>query len=138
MTRINVVAPGELSRQHLVAEYRELPRIFGLVRNAIERGEKPDPSEIPAYTLGRGHVRFFYPRLAFLADRQAALVAEMIRRGYSPGFTTPMIEVHADIPREWWGDYVVTDQALAVNLARIQERAANTAKKISRERRDVP
>jgi hypothetical protein len=31
VTRINLVDPKELSRQHLVAEYRELPRIFNYV-----------------------------------------------------------------------------------------------------------
>jgi hypothetical protein len=123
MTRINVVAPSELSRQHLVAEYRELPRIFNLVRKAAERGEAPNLMAIPAYTLGRGHVRFFYPRLTWLANRQSALVEEMIRRGYSPGFTTHLREVHADIPVEWWNDWEPDDLALAINLARIIERS---------------
>ncbi|RYD66589.1 MAG: endonuclease V [Verrucomicrobiaceae bacterium] len=123
MTRINVVVPTELSRQHLVAEYRELPRIFNLVRKAAERGEAPNLLEIPEYTLGRGHVRFFYPRLTWLANRQDALVAEMLRRGYSPGFTTPMRLVHADIPVGWWGDWSPTDDALSINRARIRERS---------------
>lgn len=30
MTRINRIPVEELSRQHLVAEYRELPRVFAL------------------------------------------------------------------------------------------------------------
>jgi deoxyribonuclease (pyrimidine dimer) len=41
MTRINVVPPRELTRQHLIAEYRELPRVFGLVKKAAARGERP-------------------------------------------------------------------------------------------------
>ncbi|MBP7000765.1 pyrimidine dimer DNA glycosylase/endonuclease V [Amaricoccus sp.] len=41
MTRINVVPPEELSRAHLVAEYRELPRVFGMVRAMIARGLDP-------------------------------------------------------------------------------------------------
>ncbi|RYD63982.1 MAG: endonuclease V [Verrucomicrobiaceae bacterium] len=123
MTRINVVAPTELSRQHLVAEYRELPRIFNLVRKAIERGERPDLLAIPEYTLGRGHVRFFYPRLLYLADRQAALVAEMQARGYAPFYTEHPTITHADIPREWWSDWLPDEHAYAINRARIAERS---------------
>lgn len=60
MTRINCIPPRELSREHLIAEYRELPRIFALVRAAIARGESPDDPRNPtSYTLGAGHVRFF-------------------------------------------------------------------------------
>jgi hypothetical protein len=39
MTRINCIDPALLSDKHLGAEYRELPRIFNLVRDAIKRGE---------------------------------------------------------------------------------------------------
>lgn len=46
MTRINVIEPSRLSDQHLGAEYRELPRVFGLVRDAIARGERPTPGTL--------------------------------------------------------------------------------------------
>lgn len=117
MTRINCVPPSELTRQHLVAEYRELPRVFGLVRAAIDRGETPTPA--PAYTLGKGHVRFFYTRLAWLARRQAALIAEMQRRGYAPAYGAPTLD---DFPQEWCGDWDPPAEALRVNRARIAER----------------
>lgn len=123
MTRINTVPPSELTGPHLVAEYREAPRVFALVRAAAARGERPGDKRNPtAYTLGKGHVRFFYSRLAYLADRQAALVAEMLRRGYKPAFTDCLRSVNADIPREWWGEWVPDADALAVNRARIAER----------------
>lgn len=122
MTRINCVPPAELTTQHLVAEYRELPRIFGLVRAAIARGERPDDSRNPRdYRLGPGHVRFFYPRLGFLARRQEALVAEMLRRGYSPSFTDPA-GLLAGMPAEWCGDWTPSADAMALNRARIAER----------------
>lgn len=38
MTRINLIPPSELHYKHLVAEYRELPRVFGLVRRAQANG----------------------------------------------------------------------------------------------------
>lgn len=122
MTRINCVPPAELTTPHLVAEYRELPRIFGLVRAAIARGERPDDSRNPRdYRLGPGHVRFFYPRLGFLARRQEALVAEMLRRGYSPSFTDPA-GLLAGMPAEWCGDWTPSADAMALNRARIAER----------------
>lgn len=64
MTRINCVPVQELSGPHLVAEYRELPRVFALVRKAALRGSFSQPE---TYTLGKGHVLFFYTRLEYLA-----------------------------------------------------------------------
>lgn len=70
MTRINCIPPSELSTG-------SLPRIFGLVIAAIDRGESPDDARNPpAYGLGPGHVRFFYPRLAWCAARYGAVVSE--------------------------------------------------------------
>lgn len=122
MTRINCIPPRELSGRHLVAEYRELPRIFALVRAAIARGETPgDPRNPQRYTLGAGHVRFFYCRLGYLAKRQAALVAEMRARGYRPAFDDPSGLI-AGIPIEWCLDWDPPPEAIAINLARIAER----------------
>lgn len=127
MTRINCIPPEQLSRAHLVAEYRELPRIFALVRAAIARGETPTDRRNPEeYTLGRGHVRFFYPRLGYLERRQQAIIAEMIARGYNPAFrsTSHLLE---GISAEWCGDWQPTPQAIALNLARIAERTPASA-----------
>lgn len=120
MTRINCVPVEELSRQHLIAEYRELPRVFNLARRAAERGKLVQPQ---AYTLGKGHVLFFYTRLAYLARRHAELVQEMQRRGYKPAFTGSLLEAHADIPAHMWGDWTPTEEALRVNRQRILERS---------------
>lgn len=122
MTRINCIPPAELTGQHLVAEYRELPRIFALVRAAINRGEQPDDPRNPLeYRLGAGHVRFFYSRLGYLAKRQAALVAEMQARGYRPAFTDTdrLLE---GFPAAWCQDWQPTTEALAANRARIADR----------------
>ena len=122
MTRINCIPPAELTVKHLVAEYRELPRVFGLVRLAIARGELPDdPRNPPAYTLGRGHIRFFYCRLGYLAKRQRGLVEEMQRRGYQPAFTETE-QLVAGLPPEWCGDWEPTPEAITLNRARIAER----------------
>lgn len=122
MTRINCIPPSELTGPHLVAEYRELPRVFALVKAAILRGETPADRRNPrAYTLGTGHVRFFYTRLGYLAKRQASLVAEMQTRGYAPQFTATN-ELLIDIPPEWCCDWEPSDEAMVINRARIAER----------------
>lgn len=122
MTRINCIPPSELSGPHLVAEYRELPRVFTLARAAIARGERPDDRRNPReYTLGTGHVRFFYSRLGYLALRQAALVAEMKARGYAPKFTDTD-GLLSGIPDEWCRDWTPTPEAIALNRDRIAER----------------
>lgn len=86
MTRVNCIPVRQLARQHLVAEYRELPRVFALAQAAYLRGE--DPLDFPrTYRLGTGHVKFFYSRIGYLVRRQRQLIAEMRRRGYNPTHT---------------------------------------------------
>jgi len=119
MTRINVVPPKELTRQHLVAEYRELPRVFKLAEAWYKRNH-PNYYKLPKdYTLGTGHVKFFYTRLGYLKSRFAALVNEMESRGYSPNFKeTPNVSV----PLSMWKDWTPTSEAISINKARILER----------------
>lgn len=119
MTRINVIPPEKLSDRHLVAEYRELPRIFNLVRKAVCRGENPEDMKNPAvYTLGKGHVRFFYNKCEFLRKRQEKLIQEMLDRGFNPQYR----EVNVDLPDEWCQDYEPTKESIKLNVNRINER----------------
>ncbi|AEE67913.1 endonuclease [Bordetella pertussis] len=124
MTRINCVPVEELSGPHLVAEYRELPRVFALAHKAAARGALVQPA---AYTLGKGHLLFFYTRLGYLARRHRALVEEMRRRGYRPAFAGVTCEDFADIPAPFWNDRTPTEEALALNRARIAARGGGKA-----------
>lgn len=119
MTRINCVPVQELSRAHLVAEYRELPRVFALAQKAALRGGFSQPA---AYTLGKGHLLFFYTRLGYLARRHLELIEEMKRRGYRPAFTGIQRDQFPDIPEEFWADWQPCADALHLNRARIEER----------------
>jgi hypothetical protein len=120
MTRINVVPVETLTREHLVAEYRELPRVFTLAANAKNGWWKKQPQ---SYTLGTGHVLFFYNRLKFLADRHKQLVHEMLKRGYKPNFTECLeAQFRQHIPEQYWFDYKPTEEALKINRERIKER----------------
>lgn len=123
MTRINCVPVEELSGQHLVAEYRELPRVFALARKAAARGAHAAPAD---YTLGKGHLLFFYTRLAYLVRRHSELVSEMQRRGYKPSFSGVKRADYPDIPDQYWEDWQPTPQALEANRRRILERSGKS------------
>lgn len=124
MTRINCIPVEELSGPHLVAEYRELPRIFALAQKAYARGTFTQPD---AYTLGKGHMLFFYTRLGYLSKRHGQLVQEMKRRGYKPSFSGVTRDQFPDIPDAYWADWQPTPEAIRLNRARIAERSAKTA-----------
>jgi deoxyribonuclease (pyrimidine dimer) len=125
MTRINCVPVEELSGPHLVAEYRELPRVFALAQKAAARGALVQPQ---AYTLGKGHLLFFYTRLGYLAQRHAELIGEMRRRGYKPAYTGVRRENFPDMPDSFWQDWQPTDEALGLNRQRIALRTQSSAK----------
>lgn len=121
MTRINVVPPSELSRQHLVAEYREITRLPGNLNAWINRKSKPAKfSDIPAeYKLGTGHVTFFYDKFKYLQSRFESLIEEMLSRGYNPNFTDSSI---FKVDNLYYNDYTPTIEAMEINRARIKER----------------
>lgn len=85
MTRINAfIEPTQLTRQHLIAEHREIKRI----PNMVDKGWFP--SDIPAeFCLGTGHVKFFRDKLLWLRKRYVALFDECWRRGYEVTYFEP-------------------------------------------------
>lgn len=128
MTRINCIPVGELHNKHLLAEYRELPRVFRLVERYQARGGDPaqlrlhdQPTE---YVLGKGHVKFFYTRLLWLSWRHVYLVSEGERRGFQLNFTENLRVTYAHLDSHWWGDWEPTAEAMALNRARIDDRLA--------------
>ena len=123
MTRINIVPVTELSRQHLVAEYREIARLPKDLNTSLNRINKPfDLKEIPPrYTLGTGHVKYFYDKMLFLQKRFEQLVEEMLKRGYNPTFRDSSIFKPNDT--RFYNDYIPTEEALEINRQRIKERS---------------
>lgn len=121
MTRINVVPVEELHRLHLIAEAKEITRVFGLARKAqfdIIKGKRKISNK---YTLGKGHVEMFYNKLKFIADRYESLVAEMKRRGYKPN-PIPRDELLKGIDIRLHQGYTPTKEAIEINKQRILER----------------
>ncbi|HNY25258.1 MAG TPA: pyrimidine dimer DNA glycosylase/endonuclease V [Alphaproteobacteria bacterium] len=80
MTRINLIPVSELSDQHLMAEYRELPRVV----NGVLAG-KFNSTNIPSkYVLGAGHVKFFTNKIIFLSERYKKIYDELVYRKFNP------------------------------------------------------
>lgn len=127
MTRINVVSPAELTNQHLMAEYRELPRIFTDTRKRVAKGQNPGDIQRPdEYKLGTGHCLFFTDKLGYLLDRYTALCGELLDRGFNLNLElfNDICDAADTIPICWHGDYIPTDQAIAINRQRIADRLA--------------
>lgn len=107
---------------HLIAEVKEITRVFGLARKAqfdIIKGKRKIPSE---YKLGENHVLFFYDKLKFIADRYESLVQEMCNRGYKPN-PIPRNELLDKIDLRLHNDYVPTEDALRINRERLSIRS---------------
>ena len=114
MTRINVVPVEELCDQHLLAEWRELPRMRAYAEKTSAKA-----SEIPLrYTLGEGHMKFFLDKGVFLEQRHAKLTEELLRRGFNL-MNTNRFEMSAKYGKK---AYVPDLESLSINRARILER----------------
>lgn len=116
MTRINCGIPvGELNDKHLLAEHREIKRI----PNCVSSGRfnlKGQPLE---FTLGKGHVKFFYDKCLYLKNRYQELYAECLRRGFN---VTYYGRAWDNVPTQFLNDYSPTDQDRVIVRARIRER----------------
>ncbi len=120
MTRINAgIPPMELHDKHLIAEFRELTRIPNAVRTGRADLSKPIPD---TFTLGNGHVRFFYDKLGYLFSRYKTIVRDCERRGFK---VKPHYEAWDNIPADLWGHWTPTREAREAVEARIAERIAS-------------
>lgn len=154
MTRVNVVPPATLADQHLFAEFRELKMVpmslrrsllsalrayftgpmvlyHGLDLLAVCASKGDDPvadllRKLPqVYTLGKGHVSFFYDKGAFLHERYAAVRAELDVRGVNYNQDAELDPLHVfDTDARLRLGYVPTPEAIAINRERIKLRLA--------------
>lgn len=117
MTRINVgVDPKELSDRHLLAEHREIKRI----PNCVKSGKAKVENIPSSFSLGTGHVKFFYNKLGYLMNRYIAIHRECDRRGFN---TQNYIEAWVGVPLELMGNYKPQASDREIVLARIKERS---------------
>jgi hypothetical protein len=117
MTRINVgVPPKDLSRQHLIAEHREIKRI----PNVISRGKYKMVGIPKEFTLGTGHVKFFYDKLLYLRNRYEELYQECLNRGYKMTYYGGCWD---NVPSELLNDYTPTERDIELIKQRIKEKS---------------
>ena len=85
MTRINLIPPRRLYDQHLIAEYREIVMVAAALRRSLKAKNGFTLAQIPKrFTLGKGHIKFFYDKGKYLYKRYALLTEEMENRGFKP------------------------------------------------------
>jgi hypothetical protein len=116
MTRINVIPVNELSNQHLLAEYRELPRVIKQDIDAT-RAE-------PRYHLGRGHMKWARAHWKFILKRCAEIFTEMLYRGYTPKYNPVELYIYKDKLQEQYpfGDYIVDAHDIEINRERVRSK----------------
>ena len=113
MTRINAGIPAKrLTGKHLIAEHREIKRI----PNVIAKGKYNMKGQPKDFTLGTGHVKFFYDKLGYLKQRYEELYKECINRGYNVQYYG---EAWDSIPSELMGQYKPTQQAIEIIMERL-------------------
>ena len=126
MTRINLVDPAQLTSKHLMAEYRELPRIFTAVLKLQDNFSRPKDVDIPSeYVLGIGHMKFFYDKISWLELRYRALYKELIERGFNLDINLyrQVLLSAIDIQPRWRGDYTPLPEEIYLNMIRICKRS---------------
>jgi len=116
VTRINVgIDPGELPVKLLLAEHRELKRIPNMV-SAGRVNMKGIPKE---FTLGTGHVKFFYDKLGYLKNRYHDIYNECLDRGCNVQYYG---DAFADISSDLMSEYRHSDEDRQLLIERIHLR----------------
>lgn len=123
MTRVNAdIDPKKLHRAHLIAEIREITMVPASLRRSLRTKSIQDVLEsIPdTFSLGKGHVKFFYNKIGFLQYRFTRIADEMERRSFVPDRTR--IEAFDGFDAMWTGHWQATDDDNLIVMERITMR----------------
>ena len=121
MTRVNVVPVDELTNQHLMAEWREIPHVPKALARTIKSKAGFNPKKVASeYLLNTGHVYFFYDKLRFLEKRLRQIQCELLERGYN--IDGQRIVKFDGFHPKFYNDYDPSPEARKINRARIYER----------------
>ena len=122
MTRINCGIPvEELCDKHLLAKHREIKRI----PNCIKKGRYNMKNQPKLFTLGTGHVKFFYDKLGYLKKRYIKIHNECLHRHKN---VTDFSNAWDGIDPTLMGDYSPTDRDRLIIRERINERLTKNKK----------
>ena len=125
MTRINCgIPPSELIDKHLLAEHREIKRIPNMIKSG-----KAKIINIPEnFTLGKGHVKFFYNKLMYLRNRYQLIYNQCLKRGFN---VTYFGDAFTDLPKELFKDYIPSITDKLIIRKRIKERLSKSINKLN-------
>lgn len=126
MTRINIIPPKELSDLHLRAELREMPRIKTYIKRSLIKHKNNLYQlllDVPKnYTLGTGHVKFFYNKLEYLWNRYIQLQIEHIHRFGKQYGSDGLVLPITDLPKELFKQWHPNPDDQYINRKRIYDR----------------
>ena len=115
------IEPQELPDKLLLAEHREITRIPNAVKN--KRAKLTDIPEV--FTLGSGHVKFFYTKLLYLKNRYASLYQECLKRQFK---ITDKSNSFNELPTSVMADYVPTPRDRQLLIERITSKGFDLRK----------
>jgi hypothetical protein len=116
MTRINTgIRAKELPDKLLLAELREIKRI----PNVISKGNYRLEGIPDEFTLGTGHVKFFYNKLEYLLERYNELRGEALKRGFN---VSDFTEAWSNVPPDLMNNYTETQRDREILIERISEK----------------
>ncbi len=119
MTRINTgIRANELPDKLLLAELREIKRI----PNVIAKGNYRMENIPERFTLGTGHVKFFYNKLEYLLERYNELRDEAIKRGFN---VSDFNDAWSNVPSMLMNGYQETERDRSLLIERIHEKGFN-------------
>ena len=116
MTRINLaIPPAKLTDKHLLAEHREIVRI----PNCVAKGRYNMKNQPLEFTLGTGHVKFFYDKLKYLKNRYESIYTECKNRGFN---VTYFGNAWDGTPWSLWNDYTPNNRDYEILKNRLVEK----------------
>jgi len=119
MTRINCgIPPEKLSDKHLIAEHREIKRI----PNCVSKGRFSMKGQPSKFTLGTGHVKFFYDKLLYLKKRYELLYNECKKRNFN---VTYFGDAWNNVPYNLMNDYIPKKRDITLIQNRIKSKNKN-------------
>ena len=100
---------------HLLAEHREMKRI----PNQVSKGKYNIKNVPKEFTLGKGHVAFFYTKLLYLKKRYEEVYKECLERGFNIQYYGGAWD---NIPMSLMNDYEPTKKDEEIIRQRIKEK----------------
>lgn len=124
MTRINIIEPADLTKRHLIAEYKEITQFLHIIRG--RRDKKHPMNDIPKeYTLSGGHCLFFFDKGKYLFDRFISLRDNLIFRGINVDeskYQERLSRIKSSYGDTLFNGYTPNKKAYSIVINRISER----------------